>query len=1067
MAGIIEDDILQMYIQESKEHLEDIETDLLEIEQQGENVEEDLVNKVFRAAHSIKGGAGFLDLANIKELAHKIENILDLVRNGQMIPTGDTVNTILESFDYLGELLDNATESNDMDISEHVMELTGLTVSSLPEDEKESVSNQIELSHQEVPVTFTLSEFDLKNSRQGGKFLYIYEFDLIKDMERQGKTPFDILKVLEDGGSIIDLIVSMEAVGDLDDEEISTRLPMYVLHSTIIEEDLVGTLFGLEDECIHLIPPTVQDGSQESDDSAPLEQQGEPPKEDIAPVVEKIPSPPKKAQKKSPQKADKRKSAKSGGSQAATLRVSIDVLDQLMNRAGELVLARNQLVQAISTGDKQIVTAAGQRIDLVTSELQETIMQTRMQPVGNIFNKFPRIVRDMAKNLGKDMELQLEGQDVELDKTIIESLGDPLTHLVRNSADHGIETPTTRKEKGKKAKGRILLRALHESGQVIIEIHDDGKGLDPDKIAEKAVSKGLISADDVKDMSDHEKVNLIMLPGLSTAEQVTDVSGRGVGMDVVKTNLDQLGGQVEIISELDKGTVIRIKLPLTLAIIACLLVSSCNERYAIPQVNVGELIQVPAAEVRDRIEKVGNAEVLILRGELIPLVQISNVLQLQKTFYNPRTGAYELDKRQQLVDERITEEAKQTNGHNTSTAAGTSVTQERAGVGQTANAERRQSATSDIKIVVVQAGMHKYGLVVDNLHDTVEIVVKPLGRHLNKFDIYAGATIMGDGHVALILDIAGLARASELRSMAETERARQLANAKGQAKDGTTRQTLLMFHNGPDEYCAVPLHLVLRVEQIKSSDIEFKGGKKVIQYRGGSLSIYALEEVANVESLEDREDLIVIVFVVAGHEVGLLAVPPLDVVEIDLKVDEETLRQPGISGSAIIGDETTLMIDVFGFMETLNPQWFAERAEDIQKATERCKELGNCADSILLVEDSLFFRDQVCHFMTNEGYSVLEAEDGVEALKVLDEHVDAIGLVVTDIEMPNMDGFELTSRIKKEERFAHLPVIALTSLAGEENVTRGKEVGIDDYQVKLDKENLLRGIHKILHQKQA
>jgi len=700
MAGIIEDETLQMYVQESKEHLEDIETDLLEVERQGENVEEDLINKVFRAAHSIKGGGGFLNLTNIKELAHKIENVLDMIRNGQMVPTSDIVNTVLVAFDYLGELLDNVLESNDMDISGHIVALIGLTTGSLPEDEKGSVNNQIEIGHGDVPVTFSLTEFDLKKGRQGGKLIYILEFDLIKDVERQNKTPLELLKLLEDGGIILDLIVSMAAVGDLDDDAISTRLPMYVLFCTIIEQDLVGSVFGLGDESIHVVPD-AQNAPKTIEDSASTEEtttpEPEPVTEAATPAPEEPESSPKTATKKSSGK--KKKTAKSAVSQPDTLRVSVGILDQLMNRAGELVLARNQLIQAISTGDKQIVTAAGQRIDLVTSELQETIMQTRMQPVGNIFNKFPRIVRDMAKDLGKEMELELEGQGVELDKTIIESLGDPLTHLVRNSADHGIETPDVRREKGKDPKGTICLKAFHESGQVIIEIHDDGKGLDPEMIAEKAINKGLISADDVQAMSAKEKVNLIMLPGLSTAEQITDVSGRGVGMDVVKTNLDHLGGQVEIISELGLSTVIRIKLPLTLAIIACLLVSSGGERYAIPQVNVGELIQVPASEVREKIEKVGDAEVLILRGELIPLLQLSNVLKLQKTYYNSRTGTYELDKRQQLADERVLRSVKQTDNSEESTEDQTAVVDETAAEAA-ANDERRASHTSDVKIVV-------------------------------------------------------------------------------------------------------------------------------------------------------------------------------------------------------------------------------------------------------------------------------------------------------------------------------------------------------------------------------
>ncbi len=325
------------------------------------------------------------------------------------------------------------------------------------------------------------------------------------------------------------------------------------------------------------------------------------------------------AKKVSPSKSTVHTDAQPAASMhAETLRVHVSLLENLMNLAGELVLSRNQLMQAISQGDEHEVLNAGQRIDLVTSELQEAIMLTRMQPVGNIFNKFPRVVRDLARDLGKEIELILEGKEVELDKTIIEGLSDPLTHLVRNSADHGIESPEERIAKGKNPTGKIILKAYHAAGQVNIEIKDDGRGIDAEKIVNKAIAKGLITEEQAKGMNEKEKLNLIFLPGLSTAEKISDVSGRGVGMDVVKSNLDKLGGQVDIETEKDKGTTIRIKLPLTLAIIPSLLVSVGEERFAIPQVNVDELIEVPASQVEERIEKVGDADVLILRGELIP-----------------------------------------------------------------------------------------------------------------------------------------------------------------------------------------------------------------------------------------------------------------------------------------------------------------------------------------------------------------------------------------------------------------------------------------------------------------
>ena len=641
MSEIMDDETLHMYVEESREHLETIESDLLEIEQQGKDIDEELVNKVFRAAHSIKGGGGFLGLDNIKELAHKIENILDMIRNYQMVPTPDIVNTVLVAFDYLGEMLGNSVDSNEMDIADHVVALEGLASSNLAPEEKESIHQETEIHHPKDETVFIVTEFDINQARKGGKNIYILEFDLIKDVHRQNKTPFDIMKQLEDAGVNLEVNIGITAVGDLDSEVLLPRIPMYVLYASIIEPDLIGTMMGLDNDKILLVPKdagiAVKLSETKEEQPAPTAEetpkevlQEEPGAEAAEPVSKAIPKeePKKKPPRKKPLKEEKK--AKPVAGQSESLRVPVSVLDQLMNRAGELVLARNQLMQAISSKDLQTMIASGQRINMVTSELQEVIMLTRMQPVGNIFNKFPRVVRDLARDLGKNMELKIEGREVELDKTILEGLGDPLTHLVRNSADHGIEMPDERETKGKPVTGQILLRAFHESGQVLIEIIDDGKGLDPEKLTEKAISKGLITEEQSKDMSDKEKVNLIMLPGFSMAEEVTDVSGRGVGMDVVKTNLDKMGGHVEIVSELGVGTTIRIKLPLTLAIIPSLLASSCGERFALPQVNVGELLRISVSEVREKIEKIGEADVLLLRGKLIPLLQLGNFLDLKQ-----------------------------------------------------------------------------------------------------------------------------------------------------------------------------------------------------------------------------------------------------------------------------------------------------------------------------------------------------------------------------------------------------------------------------------------------------
>ncbi|MDQ7031377.1 MAG: chemotaxis protein CheW [Desulfonauticus sp.] len=1053
---MLDDETLQMYVEEAKEHLESIESDLLAIEQMGEDIDEELVNKVFRAAHSIKGGAGFLGLNTIKELAHKIENVLDMMRNRELVPNPEIVNILLLAFDRLAELIDNVEESNDMDISEHVAALSAIASGGVPESKSEEAAdksdeaavemqddNKIVVKNSQGQVVFE-KELDLDQVTKGGKFLYLLELDLVKDVQEKNKQPYDVIKDIRSTGDVLDFKIDLEAIGSLEEDKFTKTIPLYFLYATIIEPDIINTLFDLPDEQVKVISgqdtPAASGTEQEVKEQIEAEKQeeqmqkieSEPKKEqveeekivDISSSSQKQASKqvaPKPAAKKDTSDAKPKAAVKtskhSTGVHAETLRVHVSLLENLMNLAGELVLSRNQLMQAIAQQNMHDIQAASQRIDLVTSELQEAIMLTRMQPIGNIFNKFPRVVRDLARDLGKEIELILEGKEVELDKTIIEGLSDPLTHLVRNSADHGIEPPEERIAKGKDPVGKIILKAYHASGQVNIEIKDDGRGMDAEAIARKAIEKGLVTEEQVRSMNEKEKLNLIFLPGLSTKEQVSDVSGRGVGMDVVKSNLDKLGGQIDIETELGKGTTIRIKLPLTLAIIPSLLISVGGERFAIPQVNVNELIEVPAAQVKERIEKVGDADVLILRGELIPLLSLAEVLGIER--------------------ESKFESAE----------------------GEDTFSDKYRTDKGAVKVVIAQAGSFKYGLVVDELHDSVEIVVKPLGRHLKQCEGYAGATIMGDGRVALILDVVGLAKLAELSAVNVAEKEKTV-----EIEEGEEVHTLFLFNNAPGEACAVPLDLVARVELIKAEDIEEIGGKKVIKYRGGSLPVFALEEVANVEHLELQGDLVVIVFVMGGHEVGLLATPPVDAVETKVKIDVFSLKQPGIAGSTIINDKTTLIVDVYEFFETLNPDWFIERKE---VAEEIKKEAGE--KKVLLVEDSDFFRNQVKKFIEGEGYKVVAAEDGLVAWNYLNEHPDEISVVVTDIEMPNMDGFELTKLIKESPQFAHLPVIALTSLAGEEDIEKGKAVGIDDYQIKLDKEKLLQSIFNFLSkmQKQA
>jgi two-component system chemotaxis sensor kinase CheA len=523
-------------------------------------------------------------------------------------------------------------------------------------------------------------------------------------------------------------------------------------------------------------------------------------------------------------------------------------------------------------------------------------------------------------------------------------------------------------------------------------------------------------------------------------------------MDVVKTNLDQLGGSIEIESEVGKGSTISIKLPLTLAIIPCQIVMTGGERYAIPQVNLEELLRIPAAKVKERVERVGDAEVVRLRGNLLPLIRMSEVFDIDPTYYDPVLEETKLDRRVNIADRR----SKSTplfKDENAPSPEPRSNDYDR----ERKQSERRQSASSALNIVVVSTGAMKYGLIVDRLHDSEEIVIKPLGRHLQQCQGYAGATIMGDGRIALILDVSNIARMAGLTSLDGSERAAELADA---AKESITKtrdkQSLLTFSSSASEQFGVPLNQVERVEKIKRENIEEIGGRRVMQYRGGSLPLISIDEVASVLPLDDREDLLVIVFRIAGKDVGLLAIGPIDAIEISADIDDVTLKQPGIMGSAIIGNRTTMLVNIFEIIKISNPQWF----EDHAAYTEVNVDDNTQAPTILIVEDSNFFRNQVKGYMEEAGFNVLEAEDGRVALNIVESQVDEITMVVTDIEMPNMDGFTLTEKIKTDKRFCHLPVIALTTLAADEDIARGKAVGVDEYHIKLDKERLMESVHR-------
>jgi two-component system chemotaxis sensor kinase CheA len=529
------------------------------------------------------------------------------------------------------------------------------------------------------------------------------------------------------------------------------------------------------------------------------------------------------------------------------IRVDVHHLDRLMDLVGELVLARNQILQFAGQQEDAGLLAATQRLNLITTQLQESVMKTRMQPVSNIWSRFPRIVRDLSQELGKNIGLVMEGKETELDRTIIEAIKDPLTHLLRNALDHGLEKPEVRRAAGKPEQGRLSLRAFHQGGQVNIEMADDGAGIHRDKVLKRAMEKGIVTAEQAPRLTDREVYALLFAPGFSTAEKVTNLSGRGVGMDVVKRNVEQVGGSVDLQSEAGRSTTVRIKIPLTLAIIPALIVECARNRYAIPQSSLLELVRVDPEGGAQKIEYIDAAPVYRLRGNLLPLIYLDQELGLAESARDSRRTVY---------------------------------------------------------ILVLQSEGCQFGLVVDSIRDTEEIVVKPLGKELKNLSVYAGATIMGDGLVALILDIPGLARRAKVVS--DVRAAAQEAQA-GKSRRESDLQSLLLFSTADSGQAAIPLARVARLEEISHADVERAGRREVLQYRGEIMPLIWM----NLESQLSAGKLQVVVCNYGSARVGLVVDRILDAID-DSAVLQPGTSRPGILGSAIVKKRVTDFIDIDG-----------------------------------------------------------------------------------------------------------------------------------------------------------
>jgi len=920
-----DEEIIKEFLAESYDNLDRLDQDLIALEKDPDNRE--TLADVFRTIHTIKGTSGFLAFNKLEAVTHVGENLLARLRDGALCLTPEITTALLAMVDAVREML----------------EAVGTTGSEGGQDYSELIE-RLKAFQDGVETTAPTAE--------GAKPASEAALDPV-------------------------IPVPGPVVGAPGPEEAAKKfgpLPgrlgsLLVEHRRISGEELALALAKQDEGDQHPLGEILL--SRGSISAAELQ-------EALKLLSE----------------------ARNPTSENATVRVRVSRLDRLMNLMGELVLVRNRIQQWVGNESDSVLLSTSQPLNLITSELQEEVMKTRLQPIGNIWSKFPRAVRDVALGCGKHVRVEMEGKETELDRTIIEAIKDPLTHLVRNAVDHGIEPPEVRQAAEKKPEGLLFLRAFHQGGQVNIEISDDGAGLDHDKIRNKAVQKGLISPEQAARMNAGEISNLIFLPGFSTAEKVTNVSGRGVGMDVVKTNIERIGGTVDVESKPGRGLTVRLKIPLTLAIIPALIVTSGGNRYAVPEAGLLELVRLEGERARGGVEFIQDAPVYRLRGQLLPLVYLNRELKAGRDAQERRSGqspdsakpdpALARDKHRQWIRAlqlvsggRLVMTPDQAGSHSTcpfwqwlcsagleesagalevqaleephrefhalvretlklaehgdvSRAAQELARVERVNqkiMEQLSRIENQALERQNVNIVVLRADDRRFGLVVDEINDTQEIVVKPLSKWLRRINAYAGATIMGDGKVALILDVLALAQRAHVIGRAREATARQQVWEAVPVQAGERRQALLLFEAGAHGRMAIPLSSVARLKRFEPSAIEHTGKQEVVQYRGHILPLVRVAEAVECGSgaakTGSQAPLEVVVCTRQGPSVGLVVENILDVVHEDV-VLEPSGQKPGVLGSALIQQKVTELVDVEAVVRAALPEFSEQGAGQSQ-----------------------------------------------------------------------------------------------------------------------------------------
>jgi two-component system, chemotaxis family, sensor kinase CheA len=994
---------------EALELLDVIEKSLISLEAGGEF--QSNYDAMFRVFHNLKGASGMMGLDELGKLMHKLENLLNSTKDIQTI-SREQVDTFFSGVDQAKILLGINSEA--------VAEETSLDLHSKdplikkPDEEKSQDG---------------LSEFILEGqdicSRISADLQHIEKFGLLNE---NLDSLYRDVHTLKGGAYLFELKDLGELNHNIESVLDGLRQKQIDLNKSILDE-LYTSLELIEIYLLKLKDNSTSELSERFSKSicffslilSNQSKKNEAIKNDIEQKTEQNDTPTITVNSPQPQAvtanagggANASVSTSAGESEKesnSSIRVPVALLDKLMTLMGEMVLVRNQVIQYSNRTDDLEFLNLSQRLNVVTGEIQGEMMKTRMQPIGNVLSKFSRLTRELSKELGKKIEMKLSGSETELDKTLLEAVKDPLTHIVRNSCDHGIEVPAERKLAGKPEVGTISINSYHEGGQVIIEINDDGKGLHRDKLLQKAIEKGVISKERANSMPDNEVVNLIFAPGFSTAAKVTNVSGRGVGMDVVRTNIEKIGGSVEVQSVTGKGTTMRLKIPLTLAIVPAMIVRCESDYFAIPQLKLVELVRVDKSSDENKIEYIHGNPIYRMRGNILPLISIRKVLGLEEN----------------SIDQEVA------------------------------------------NIVVLKSEQCSFGLIVDDIQDTADIVVKPLARFLKPINVYSGATVLGDGAIALILDVAGIVQKhiSQNSTAATTRSGIDSESAKRSLED---MQDFLLMRLGAPAKHGILLGYVHRLEEFKRSSIEISGQRRLIRYRDTVLPLLSVNKILGLdENLDINSEVISVVVVEKGGSYfGLEVNEILDVLTTESELDTTVVSENGAIGNLITDKEIIVILDPYKLINSA--MGFAEKTSKMPPPQSGISNLqseisygSSTIKKILYVEDAAFFRRHVSKTLQSAGYEVTMANNGKEACELLDKSVDqAFDLILSDIEMPIMNGFEFAKTVRQNNRWKDTPLIALSTRSDQRHVDKGYQVGFNIYLEKMNAEELLQQIAQI------